>query len=1321
MTRIWLPLQLVLPITGSKWQKVLGKASVLLCVALSASNALAQTSVCPPPWSNAKFVYGEIMLKGKVSTTANGQTQTINEEGTAQAAIPLNAGCVWSVAAGFGSGSGVTRAVSLNDAVTYPPDPVNDCTSQTVTDTWVGNGSNLTAAIRLEFLTSDTYMFAFGFGEGDTETTYFGGCDASPIQNVAVIGPPFDPSDALIHSPVFPVSSSALLTGTWTFSAVPQVVLEDSFVTALPLQWTVSWAFSPVPDDTIDDVCDSEGSSSIGCQNQSLGEDIPVSGTSFSLHYQSDRQFGRAGADAFAIIDAQGLGGWTLSAHHTLEPQLNRFCIDGSCTPASLQPKALYLGDGRMRSAAKVQAPVRLNGKVYLTSEDGSEVYVFDVTSARHLQTLRPLTGAVLYNFGYDSAGKLISVTDAYNNVTQITRGPNGQPTAIVSPYGQRTTLGVDSHGYLNRVTDPAGKNILLVHSSTGLLTSMTDANGNTSHYQYDNLGRLLKDSDLAGGSTTLSRTDIASGYQVVKATALAVTSTYQTTFSAKPGTSSTQEFTNTEACGVKATLSETQTINQFSESESLPDGTSYNTTFGADPRWGIQVAVPTSASLSFGSLVARTSHKRTASLATAGNPFSLTDQTDTDTVNSRVYTSTFTASNRTFTNTTPVGLQLLETLDAKERITRTQLGALLPTNLAYDSRGRLTSVTRGARSEALTYDTNGYLTSVTDPLGLKTTFTHDAVGNRLTTTLPDGRIIRYAYDGNGNLISVIPPGKLAHDFSFTAVNLLSSYTPPVVPGTGPTRYSYDADRRLSVITRPDGTTVKYNYDHAGRLSLCVTPTAVFNYGYNAATCNLASVVISGGEQLTYGYNGPLLTTTTWTGTIAGKVSRVYDNNFWIASESIDGAGTVAFTYDNDGLLNKAGALTLTRSATNGLITGTTLGLATDARTYDSFGALTGYSASYKGALMYSVDFTRDNLGRITKKTETIGSQATTYGYDYDASGRLISVFQNGHKARSYTYDSNSNRLTATAGTVTTTGNYDAQDRLMRHGSTSYTYTANGELASKSAGGSKTTYQYDVFGNLLDATLASGKKISYVIDPQNHRTGKKVNGMLEAGFLYDDDRLVAKLNGSNVIVSQFIYASSDSVPDYMVAGGVTYRIFSDHLGSPRLVVNTSTGQIVERIDYDEFGNVITDTNPGFQPFGFAGGLYDQDTKLVRFGARDYDPSIGRWTAKDPILFGGGDTNLYGYVLNDPVNFGDPGGLDDVPDVFGESLPSKAQRAQPPLKGIKEYKQLEKEAEKTSWSVFDYFKWLECMFKKAANALCGDDNPPPKPKPKTPCR
>lgn len=78
--------------------------------------------------------------------------------------------------------------------------------------------------------------------------------------------------------------------------------------------------------------------------------------------------------------------------------------------------------------------------------------------------------------------------------------------------------------------------------------------------------------------------------------------------------------------------------------------------------------------------------------------------------------------------------------------------------------------------------------------------------------------------------------------------------------------------------------------------------------------------------------------------------------------------------------------------------------------------------------------------------------------------------------------------------------------------------------------------------------------------------------------------------------------------------------------------------------YDEFGRVLADTNPGFQPFGFAGGHFDHETGLVRFGARDYDAEVGRWTARDPVLFGGGDVNLYRYVSSDPVNYIDPSGL-----------------------------------------------------------------------------
>ena len=85
------------------------------------------------------------------------------------------------------------------------------------------------------------------------------------------------------------------------------------------------------------------------------------------------------------------------------------------------------------------------------------------------------------------------------------------------------------------------------------------------------------------------------------------------------------------------------------------------------------------------------------------------------------------------------------------------------------------------------------------------------------------------------------------------------------------------------------------------------------------------------------------------------------------------------------------------------------------------------------------------------------------------------------------------------------------------------------------------------------------------------------------------------------------------------------------------------GTVAQRMDYDEFGNVLANSNPGVQSFGFGGDRYDPETGLVRFGARDYDALTGRWTTKDPWLFGGGDTSLYADVGNDPINRVDPTG------------------------------------------------------------------------------
>ncbi|HED52388.1 MAG TPA: hypothetical protein ENI83_02410, partial [Gammaproteobacteria bacterium] len=576
--------------------------------------------------------------------------------------------------------------------------------------------------------------------------------------------------------------------------------------------------------------------------------------------------------------------------------------------------------------------------------------------------------------------------------------------------------------------------------------------------------------------------------------------------------------------------------------------------------------------------------------------------------------------------------------------------------SLVYDDRGRLAEITTGtgdeARSYAFAYQPDNTLDSITDASGAVMQFDHDAAGRITGLGLTGGRSIGFEHDANGNLIGLTTPAGERHRFDYSATGLVTAYTPPAVDGAGATRYSHDLDRRVTRISRPDGVNLDFDYNDNGRLIGIRAGSDNITIDVNPTSDHINAVTAADGGILRFEHDGPLLIASEWSGDISGRVEFDYGLRFEPVSVAVNGA-VVNYAHDRDGLLTAAGELSLVRDADNGLIASTQLGNIDDLRSYNGFAELSAYSASHGATELYSASYSHDTQGHIIQKVEIIDSVSHTYYYSYNVNGWLAEVQTDGVVTESYNYDLNGNRTSVSNSAGAASASFDAQDRMLTQGATSYVYSPNGELASKTTGTQTSSYQYDVFGNLLRIDLPNGRNIEYVVDGLNRRIGRKVNGTLTQGWLYQDQlNPVAELNSNGDVVSRFVYGSRSNVPDYMVKEGVSYRIISDHLGSVRLVVNASDGSIAQRIDYDAYGRVLSDSNPGFQPFGFAGGLYDPDTGLVRFGVRDYDPDTGRWTAKDPLLFRGGTANLYGYVNNDPVNRIDPDGQLTAADLPG---------------------------------------------------------------------
>ncbi|MBU0945940.1 MAG: cadherin-like domain-containing protein [Proteobacteria bacterium] len=952
-----------------------------------------------------------------------------------------------------------------------------------------------------------------------------------------------------------------------------------------------------------------------------------------------------------------------------------------------------YISDRNSHRILRVRPPLPgfSNNDIAIPAEDGGLLYHFDA-GGRHLGTVNSLTGSIVYQFTYDGAGRLTSVTDGDGNITTIERDTEGVPTAIVAPFGQRSSVSLDSNGYLNGITNPAGEHYQMSYTAEGLLTEFQDPRNYLSTMTYDDQGRLLKDQNAIDGFTELTRTENLDNYLVTSTSAEGRQSGYQVGFLGDGYQNRLNQFPD-------GSQSQLLIGADGSSRTTLADGTISTRVESSDPRFGMQAPVQKSLIITTGGLTSTRTSQRTVSLADVNDPMSLISQTDTTTLNGRTTSSVFAVSSRTRTVTSPMARQTRMTEDTQGRPVQVQVTGINDLGFSYDNQGQLVQIVQGARQSSLAYNpTTGYLASSSNPLNQITSYSRDAVGRITALIQPDTTTWSYEWDSMGNLTVLTEPnGSNQHRFTYTPINLLETYRSPL---GAVERFSYNKDSQLTRREYPSGSGIDWLYNDKDQLTSVQTPEGNHSFSYSDTTGQLSQAISRDGQVVDYSYEGGLLSGSAWSGVVSGSVAYTYNNDL-LVSQLQYGWATLPLSYDNDNLLTSIGTINLSRDADNGILTGLSDGDFQLGYGRNSFGEISSVTAS-QGATLYSATYSYDDLGRISQKVETIGGTSHSWDYVYDTVGQLTTVRRDSTTVESYGYDNVGNRTSInnslTGDNLTATDfSYDADNKLQTAGTTTYSYDPDGRLNAVSG---EHSYHYTTDGTLGSVDLADGRQITYQYDHLQRRVSRSVDGLRTHAWLYGQGLMpLVEYESDNSLRTLFIY-DTGATPTTIIRNGTTYHIISDHLGSSRLVVDNS-GTVVKELEYDSFGSVIGDTNPAFDlVFGFGGGMTDPDHELIRFGARDYQPSTGRWTSKDPILFNGG-LHLFGYVGNDPINQMDRNGLKKLTEEEKNQI--KINNAHPDSKLGRLNRAIACEMENTEEETTD----TSCSKKKIKNSSCQD--------------
>lgn len=565
--------------------------------------------------------------------------------------------------------------------------------------------------------------------------------------------------------------------------------------------------------------------------------------------------------------------------------------------------------------------------------------------------------------------------------------------------------------------------------------------------------------------------------------------------------------------------------------------------------------------------------------------------------------------------------------------LTATDAAGTLTQN-TYDNLDRLVGMVQDvggiAAAVAIEYDTLDRVTKVTDPKGLDTGYAYNAFGDLLELDSPDTGVTAFIYDAAGNLASREDArGVLASythddlgrvtavDYPGTAEDV--AYTWDVAPGTCGSGETFGAGR-LGTMVDGSGSTA-YCYDRRGNLVRKVQTTGGIalqvRYGYTLAD-RLAWIEYPDGTRVDYGRNanGDVASVAV---TRPGQSQQVLvsgvDWHPFGPPAAIEWAGGRLQLRD----LDAAGQPIL---ISDGEVDGLSAGFG-----FSAVGNLTSIT-DLAAMVPTEVSLGYDPLGRLTGFLD--GQTALPIeSYGYDATGNRA-LFEDGNGSQIYSYPSHSHRLTSVDGAGRT---YDAAGNTLTIGSAwTYTYGQVGRMATASDGTMLASYAYTGAGEQVQRTAGGSTTL----------------------FLYDEvGQLLGQYDGAGSPIQQYIWM--DTLPTGVIADSTVYHVQTDHLGTPRAVIDPVTDTTIW--SWSILGEAFGDTIPNEDPDGdsspfvfdlrFPGQRFDRFSGLNNNYFREYDVMAGRYSTSDPDGLKGG-LSTYTYASSSPYEYIDPEGLQFFP-------------------------------------------------------------------------